>query len=177
MRSYYEDLDWCLGVEKEHIGKFYASREAIGIHYHEEKRPGAWLPLPERLPKIIRFLDTLSYFYKKHGVVVEALFKFVPELGSPKNPVSVASAKLLLELMRDPGPEWVSRNWIEGKLAPLFVVTSDYERYLHNEVESLRRQYEAFRETRSWRLIALYWRLRTRWAEFRSQFDKQKQID
>ncbi|MEP7272001.1 MAG: glycosyltransferase [Acidobacteriota bacterium] len=157
MRSYYEDLDWCLEIEKNQAGKFYRSLEAIGIHYHEEKMPGSWLPIEERLPKVIRFLETLSYFYKKHGVVVEALFHFVPELGSARNPVSVSSARLLLDLVAHPGSEWVIQKWIAGALAPLFVVTSDYERHLYNEVESLRRHYESFSTTRSWKLVRLYW--------------------
>jgi GT2 family glycosyltransferase/exopolysaccharide biosynthesis predicted pyruvyltransferase EpsI len=176
MRSYYEDLDWCLEVEKQKIGRFYASHEAMGIHYHEEKRPGTWLPLNERLPKIMRFLDTLAYFYKKHGVLVEALFKFVPELGSEKNPLSVNSAKLLLELTLKAGPEWVAQAWMDGKLAPLFVVTSDYERYLHNEVETLRRVSEAFKTTRSWKLIKTYWRLRDSWNDLKARFFSQRNL-
>jgi GT2 family glycosyltransferase len=176
MRSYYEDLDWAIGLNPDRDGRFYTAPEALGIHYHEEKRPGSWLPLEERIPKIMRFLETLSYFHEKHGLIVEALFKFVPELGSPQNPLSVSSAKLLLELVKDPGPDWVARSWTEGKLAPLFVVTSDYERYLHNEVESLRRQYDAFKDTRSWRLVKTYWRIRDDWNRFKSRFTASERL-
>ncbi len=157
MRSYYEDLDWCLEIEKRSAGRFYRSVEAVAIHYHEDKVPGTWLPLAERLPHLMRFLETLSYFYRKHGVVIEALFNSIPELGSSRNPVSVASARLLLDLVAHPGTEWVSQKWLAGELAPLFVVTSGYERFLYNEVESLRRHYESFENTRSWKVVRFYW--------------------
>ncbi len=172
MRSYYEDLDWCLGIEKQRAGKFYRSLEAIGIHYHEEKMPAAWIPIAERLPRIVRFLETLSYFHKKHGVVVEALFRFVPELGSSRNPVSISAAKLLLAMIDHPGSDWVAQKWMSGALSPLFVVTSDYERSLYNEVEFLRRRYDSFASTRSWKLVILYWRLKQAWRSLTTKLSR-----
>ncbi len=162
MRFYYEDLDWCLRVAKEARGVFIRSVESIAIHDHIEKMPPPWMPIGERLPLMCNFLETLSYFYTKHGVIVEALFIFVPELGPARNPMSVASAKLLLELIHHSGMEWVSQMWLQGRLGPLFVVTSDYEQLLYREVESLRLHSDSFSKTRSWKLVVVYWELRNR---------------
>ena len=76
--------------------------------------------------------------------------------------MSVASAKLLLELIHHSGMEWVSEMWLKGRLKPLFVVTSDYEQLLYREVESLRLHSDSFSKTRSWKLVVLYWAFRTK---------------
>jgi GT2 family glycosyltransferase/exopolysaccharide biosynthesis predicted pyruvyltransferase EpsI len=120
MRYYYEDVEWCVRLNHVGKGRFYRSVEAMAIHYHEPKVPSTFLAESERRKRVIMYIESIARFYQVHGKVIEALFGFMPELGSPSESVNVSSAKIVLELINAYGIQWVLDEWNRGELAPLF---------------------------------------------------------
>jgi len=82
MRHYFEDNEWCHRVNEAGAGKFYRVVEALGIHYYESKAPNPSQPVEENRKQMMKYVETLAYFYRKHELIYEGLFHFVPELGS-----------------------------------------------------------------------------------------------
>lgn len=70
----------------------------------------------------MKYIETIATFYKQHGTIIQNLFDFVPELGSPRNPLSVSAARIFLDLVNSRGGEWVLEEWHHDRLAPLFQV-------------------------------------------------------
>jgi hypothetical protein len=124
MRHYFEDNEWCHRINQACAGKFYRVVDAIGIHYYESKGPNPSQPVEERRKQTMKYLETLAYFYRKHGLIYVAMFHFVQELGPPTNPLSISSAKILLELVNSYGGDWVLERWNKHQLAPLFAAPS-----------------------------------------------------
>ncbi|HJQ22603.1 MAG TPA: glycosyltransferase [Blastocatellia bacterium] len=122
MHRYYEDLEWCYRLNQAGVGEFYRSARALMIHYHESKTPPPSLPAGERRRQSMPYIASLAHFYKRHGKILQSLFNFVPELGVPTEPLSLSSARLLLELVHVYGAEWVLDQWDREQLAPLFAV-------------------------------------------------------
>ncbi|HEY9233188.1 MAG TPA: glycosyltransferase, partial [Blastocatellia bacterium] len=120
LHSYYEDLEWCYRLNQSGAGRFYRCVEALAIHYHEPKTPPPSLPASERRRQSMPYVAALAYFYKTHGKVLQSLFDFVPELGTPSSHLSLWSARIFLGLVNSRGAEWVLNRWDEGWLAPLF---------------------------------------------------------
>jgi GT2 family glycosyltransferase/exopolysaccharide biosynthesis predicted pyruvyltransferase EpsI len=117
MRHYYEDVEWCFRLNQSSEGLFCRSVEAMAIHYHEPKAPSTFLGKNERHNLAIRYIESIARFYQAHGKVIEAIFMFMPELGSP---INVSSARKVLELVNAYGSQWVLDEWNQGELAPLF---------------------------------------------------------
>ncbi|HEY6333424.1 MAG TPA: glycosyltransferase [Blastocatellia bacterium] len=120
MRHYYEDVEWCLRVARSGDDLFFRNVEAMAIHYHQPKAPSRFLDERRRHALAINYVESIARFYQVHGSVIEALFVFMPELGSPHQPLNVASAMKVLELLNAYGSEWVLGQWNEGGLAPFF---------------------------------------------------------
>ncbi|MCE9530132.1 MAG: glycosyltransferase [Planctomycetes bacterium] len=121
VRYYYEDLEW--GYRLTHAGEAAIIRcpDAIGIHDTRSKVPDATWPELERRRHAMRFLETMSHFYRKHGLIIEDAPLFMPELGDPNDPRSFTAAKILFELLLAKGSDSVLKMWQEGALSPLFV--------------------------------------------------------
>ena len=124
MRHYFEDNEWCYRVNEAGAGIFYRVVEALGIHYHESKAPKPSQPVEESRKETMKYVETLAYFYRKHGLIYGGMFHFVPELGLPTNRLSVSSAKIFLELVNSYGGDWVLNKWNYNQLAPLFASQS-----------------------------------------------------
>lgn len=120
MKNYYEDLEWCYRLNEQGLGRFYRSVEALGLHHHEVKGADAAASPTVAHAESMRFVETIAYFYSVHGQIIPNLFSFVPELGEPDDPQSVAAARLLLTLVESCGSEWALREWNDGRLHPLF---------------------------------------------------------
>ena len=124
MRYYFEDNEWCHRINEAGAGKFYRVVEALGIHYHESKAPNPSQPVEESRKQTMKYVETLAYFYRKHDLIYEGMFHFVPELGPPTNPLSISSARIFLELVNSYGGDWVLNRWNHNQLAPLFAAQS-----------------------------------------------------
>jgi GT2 family glycosyltransferase len=124
MHHYFEDFEWCHRLNQAEAGAFYRVVEALAIHFHESKTPNHLQPKEESRKQAMKYVETLAYFYRKHGFVYDALFYHVPELGDAANPFSVAAAKILFELVNSFGSEWVLSRWNREELAPLFAANS-----------------------------------------------------
>ncbi len=164
MRHYFEDFEWCHRINQAQAGEFYRVVEALAIHFHENKSPDQLRPKEEKRKQAMKYVETLAYFYRKHGFVYDALFYHVPELGDATNPFSVASAKILLELVNSLGSEWVLSRWNREELAPLFAANSLSPEPVNqlgdlpfNKLNDLQRTIHARDEAISW--------LREKWTE------------
>lgn len=124
LRQYYEDLEWCYRLNTLRAGKFHCSIESLAIHYHEPKVPASTLPAAERRRQAIKYVESIASFYERHGVIVQNLFDFVPELITWDNKCNTKSAKLLLSLVNAYGGEWALKQWNGGQFAPLFAMAS-----------------------------------------------------
>jgi glycosyltransferase involved in cell wall biosynthesis/GT2 family glycosyltransferase len=120
MGAYYEDLEWCYRLNQLGEGRFYRNVAALALHYHQSKLPGNAASLSERRSYSIRYIETIAHFYQTHGQIIQSLFTFVPELGSPSNQRSILAARILLELVNSRGSRWVLDKWNQGELARLF---------------------------------------------------------
>jgi GT2 family glycosyltransferase/exopolysaccharide biosynthesis predicted pyruvyltransferase EpsI len=120
MRNYYEDLEWCYRLNRAGVGNFRRVVESVALHFHETKDLSQSLEAEERRRSAMKYLETIAYFYKTHGLVIPNIFHYVPELGTPSLPISRLSARLFLDLMNTHGSEWVLEKWNRGELAPLF---------------------------------------------------------
>ena len=118
-QGYYEDLEWCYRLNQTGKGCFGRNVEALALHYYQSKLPGDFTSVAERRNYSIRFIETIAHFYKTHGQIIQSLFSFVPDLGSPSRK-SIQSARILLELVNSRGSSWVLDKWNQGELAPLF---------------------------------------------------------
>ena len=144
MGAYYEDTEWGFRVERTVPGLQRRCPEAFVLHHHVPKdRRGSG---PADLAHAIRYVEPIAHFYEVHGVVMEALFGFVPELREKSGACDAAAARLFLELLSSRGAPWMVSEWLRGGLAPLFRPGG----------QELQKIYAS----RWWRVATSYWSLR-----------------
>jgi GT2 family glycosyltransferase len=177
MAAYFEDNEWCYRVERARPGSLRRSAEALALHHHELKGRPALGPmdLAAILPGVIPYVEAVAHFYRLHGLVLDGLFAFVPELLAVDGTPDVAAAQLLLDLLLAEGPDRLLARWRAGGLAPLFagIRAPRPEEVAALEARLVRADGElvAARETlavlegsRLGRMAALYWSLRRRFS-------------
>jgi GT2 family glycosyltransferase len=115
---YYEDTEWCYRVGRERPpGAFGRVVESLVLHYQQIKGPKR--RSPEEILQAVPYLTCLAHFYRRHGLVFDGVFHFVPRL-LVDGKRDIAGARLLLELLAECGPEWVIRKWLAGLLEAVF---------------------------------------------------------
>lgn len=107
MRGYYEDLEWCYRLNQKGNGRFYRCVEAVALHFHESKLPDRSLTLGEKRRLSLPYIEAIAAFHSRHGLIIQNLFDFIPELVSPNHEPDVVSSKLLLTLVSARGYEWL----------------------------------------------------------------------
>jgi exopolysaccharide biosynthesis predicted pyruvyltransferase EpsI len=147
-------FEWSYRLNSRGGGRFIRSVEALAIRH-------------EQAVNVESRLNSCAIFYRKHGLIIDTLFKLLPELGPGTDPDSLGAGKLLLILVNQCGVKWVMERWQNNELAPLFKTVSAREKVLQKEVDRLRLQlveahenYAAITRTKSWKLLTLHWRLR-----------------
>jgi GT2 family glycosyltransferase len=146
MSTYFEDNEWCYRIHQAQPRAFRTAAEAFILHHQESKeRRGS---TPAELLRASGFIAPIAHFYTRHGLVMEDLFGFIPELVLPDGTRDIGAARLLLELATAKGSEWLGLQWVTGGLATLF----------------LRRNFAEVTSSRSFRLAQRYWSLRARAA-------------
>lgn len=139
MARYFEDNEWCYRIHQVYPQAFRTAPDALVLHHQETKeRRGS---APAELQRTVPFIAAISHFYTRHGLVLDDLFGFVPELVLADGTRDVAAARLLLELVAAKGGEWLSLQWVTGGLAPFF----------------LRKPLSEVMASRAYRLARLYW--------------------
>lgn len=133
MRAYYEDLEWCYRLNKLGFGRFYKNGAALALHHHKGVSFSDVSAVEERRRQSGRYIETIAYFYKIHGKIIQNLFDFVPELGPPTDGLSISSAKLFLELVNSRGCDWTIDKWNNDELAPLFLAQPLSDRVAEQE--------------------------------------------
>ncbi len=167
-RGYYEDLEWCYRLKQIGAGRFERVIESLCIHSHEPVVHAQSISAKDRRQGSIKCIEAIAYFYKKHGMIIQNLFDFVPELGLA-NELSIQSARIFLELVNSRGGEWVLDRWNDGQLAPLFIAPSLSSLVAEKvqKIESLARDIEDKKQalstitnTLGWRLLKLYGKIK-----------------
>jgi GT2 family glycosyltransferase len=109
MTAYYEDNEWCFRVAGEKPAAFRRSVEALVIHRHEGKeRIGGG---PDELARLVPYVMAAAHFHRRHGLVLESLFGWLPELRRADGRPDVATTRRLLELVTERGGDWL-RDWL-----------------------------------------------------------------
>jgi hypothetical protein len=151
--------EWSFRLDRRGGGLFFRSVEALAVRRERQSM------------NVESHLKSFAYFYRKHGLIVDTLFKLLPELGAGADPDSLGAGRLLLILLNQCGVEWVMERWKNNDLSPLFKTVSAREKKLQLEIDSLRLQlgearenYSAITRTKSWKLLTLHWRLRQAWG-------------
>ena len=170
MRNYYEDLEWCYRLNQSGVQsddpRFRRVGESFALHHHETKELNKSLPLEERRKAAMKYIETIAYFYKIHGLVIPNIFNYVPELGSPTSPISRMSARLFLTMTNAYGTEWTLEKWNSGELTPLFAggAIEDERKKLHEKdlarIAELERNLLDIYESKHWKFFDRYWRFR-----------------
>ena len=119
MDAYYEDTEWSyrLGLHRHPRGVLRREPAALVLHHHEVKGPrGA---APGEILAAIPFLQAIAHFYRVHGLILDGVFAFAPELAR-QGRREVAAARLLLRAAASPAAAtgWPC-EWLRGGLAPL----------------------------------------------------------
>jgi hypothetical protein len=78
------------------------------------------LPAPERRRQAIKYLESIAAFYDRHGVTIQNLFDFVPELITWDDKFNLEGGRQLLTLINAHGGQWALEEWNAGRFAPLF---------------------------------------------------------
>jgi GT2 family glycosyltransferase len=145
MAAYYEDNEWGFRVERSRPGALLRCPRALALHHHVARdRQGSTL---SEVADVVRLAGPIAHFYRKHGVIMEALFALIPELRRESG-YDVPAARLFLELLSSRGAPWLVSAWLSGGLAPLFRPGG----------QELQKIYAS----RWWRLATTYWSLRIR---------------
>ncbi|MCI0389570.1 MAG: polysaccharide pyruvyl transferase family protein [Acidobacteria bacterium] len=174
MRNYYEDLEWCYRLNQSDVrsgeGAFRRVVESTALHYHETKDPNSSLPVEEKRKAAMKYIETIAYFYKIHGLVIPNIFNYVPELGAQFSPIGRLSARIFLTLTNAHGTEWILEKWNSGELAPLFSGGFGDERdhqeckrkiaELEKNLVGLEQTLEDIYQSKHWKLFDRYWRFR-----------------
>jgi glycosyltransferase involved in cell wall biosynthesis len=173
MRNYYEDLEWCYRLNQLNNGAnngagngtskgagdgtFYRVVESVALHFHETKNLDNSLTVEERRQVAMKYIETIAYFYKIHGLVIPNLFHYVPELGTPNSHLARLSARIFLTMVNSQGTEWMLEKWNSGELAPLFSarLIEDLQNRPARAEQDLLKIYQA----RYWKVLNRCWRL------------------
>ncbi len=119
MEGYYEDLEWCYRLNQLGVGRFYRQVEAVGLHYHEPKHVTlAFAEGDQETPQnvlAVRCVEAIAHFYRGHGQIIRNLFDFIPELGPTDGQVSLASGRIILELINEYGGQWLTECLRQGR--------------------------------------------------------------
>jgi GT2 family glycosyltransferase len=179
MRNYYEDLEWCYRLNQSGAGDFHRVVESVALHFHERKDLNDALPVEERRKSVMKYIETMAYFYKIHGIVIPDIFKYVPELGPPSSPLGRVAARLFLAMINAYGTEWALEKWNSGELAPIFSAGAIEEERLKApemykaRVAELEQKLLDIYQSRHWKLFDRYWRIR---QSVRSLFTSAKAL-
>lgn len=170
MRNYYEDLEWCYRLNQSGggsgDGRFHRVVESVALHHHETKNLNGSLPAEEKRKAAMKYIETIAYFYKIHGLVIPNIFDYVQELGPQSSALARSSARLFLTLVNDHGAERTLEMWNRGELAPLFSVrlieeeVDNAKRVSKSRIAELEGQLQEIYQSRHWRFFDRYWRLR-----------------
>jgi GT2 family glycosyltransferase len=159
MDSYFEDSEWGFRVERAVPGALLRCPEALALHHHVPKdRRGT---ASSDLAHATRFAESIAHFYRTHGLVMDALFGFVPELRSG-NGYDVPAAHLFLELLGSKGAQWTVSEWHRGGLAPLFRRPEPPPAPQVVLVDTGREALRKIHASRWWKLANAYWAARRR---------------
>jgi len=120
MKAYYEDLEWCYRVSQETPNRFYRCVESLALHYHEPMRTDASISQNKCRRGSLKYIEAIAQFCRIHGKIIQNIFDFVPELGSPVNAPGVSAARIFLELVNANGAERVLESLERDQLSPLF---------------------------------------------------------
>jgi GT2 family glycosyltransferase len=162
-RGYYEDLEWSYRLNKVGPHRFERIIESIGIHYHEPVVAGE-AQRNERRENAMKYVEGIAYFYKKHGMIVQNLFDFIPEFRQTEQ-MTIQSVAIFLELVDSRGGEWVLDKWNSGQLAPLFMgpalvsELADKEQAIESLVRDLAEKDQAL-SSLGGRLLRLYGKIK-----------------
>ena len=174
MRNYYEDLEWCYRLNQSGVGPgegaFRRVVESVALHYHETKDLNNSLPVEQRRKAAMKYIETIAYFYKIHGLVIPNIFNYVPELGTQSSPISRLSARLFLTLTNTQGTGWILEKWNSGELVPLFsggfgdeMGRQECKRKiaeLEKSLAELEKTLKDIYQSKHWKLFDRYWRVR-----------------
>ena len=116
MKAYYEDLEWCYRLNQKGMGRFYKNGAALALHHHQRVSFDELDAVKERRRQSVPYIETIACFYKTHGKIIQNLFDFVPDLGSPTDALSISSAKIFLELVNTQGGQWTIDKWNNDEL-------------------------------------------------------------
>jgi uncharacterized coiled-coil protein SlyX len=131
LHSYYEDFEWCYRLNQVGVGRFYRSVESLFLHHHVPKVPDATSTPYEFKLKAMPYIQSIAQFFQTHGLIIQNLFDFVPELVAADHKLMVGPAKVLLQWINTYGGQWVLKQWQLGQLAPLFTgQVSSYQEWL-----------------------------------------------
>ncbi len=174
MRNYYEDLEWCFRLNQSDFhsgagsgaGRFHRVVESLALHYHEMKNPNRYLPVEERRSSVMKYIETIAYFYKIHGLLIPNIFNYVPELGPQSSSISRLSARLFLTMTNTHGSEWMLEKWNKGELAPLFsgsAIEEEKKKAFEKDlarIAELEKTLQDIYQSSHWKLFDRYWRFR-----------------
>ncbi len=149
MSAYYEDIEWCYRVNQSSPGRFRRCAEALILHHNIPKvaaRPDFAHSLP--------YVEAIARFYSVHGLVLDGLFGFLPELVRADGTRDQAAARLLLELVSSRGTHWAMLQFLGGGLTPLF------DGGFPEALADARRELSEVHGSRLWRLAQAYWSVR-----------------
>jgi glycosyltransferase involved in cell wall biosynthesis/GT2 family glycosyltransferase len=118
MSAYYEDNEWSLRVRAGGPARLRRSREALVLH-HLGIRHASTAGFPERAHRAA-LIGSMARFYARHGLLLApAIHEALPELRAPDGSWDIHSARLVLELARSNGAEWLLSAWNRGELGRL----------------------------------------------------------
>jgi len=162
MRNYYEDLEWCYRLNQSGVGAFHRVVESVALHFHETKELNVSLPVEERRKSAMKYIETIAYFHKIHGLVIPNIFNYVPELGRQSFPMSRLSARLFLTMTSAHGTEWMLEKWNSGELAPLFSasLTEKAHEGCRETIVELENNLQNIYLSKHWKFFDRYWRFR-----------------
>jgi GT2 family glycosyltransferase len=149
MARYYEDNEWSMRVARARPGALRCASRALALHHQRpQHRVGS---SQTEIFRALPFLETIAHFYRKHVLVLDGIFGFVPEFVGSDGVRNVPAARATLDLIASRGGAFFLRHWLSGSLGL----------FLEGEVDALfareRRSLDAFRASRWWRLANAYW--------------------
>jgi GT2 family glycosyltransferase len=161
MTAYFEDNEWCWRISRSRPGAFRRCHAALAVHHQVPKdRTGGGAP---ELARTLRFVQAISRFYQVHGLVLEALFGFVPELVSPSGERRIGDARRLLEQMIARGPGPILESWVTGGFASVLGGGSGLAgSAVPSERDELKARLDEIHRSRWWRAANAYWSFRRR---------------
>ncbi len=149
MARYYEDNEWSLRLHRARPGAQRCAAGAIALHHQKPKqRVGS---LRTEVFRALPFLESIAHFHSVHGLVLEGVFGFVPELVRSDGSRNVAAARALLDLLSRRGSHFFLRHWLSGSLG-LFL-EGELEEYFESDGRALAK----IHASRWWRLANAYW--------------------